>query len=196
MHKRLVSGAIAIVLLGGVATPASADHRSGGNEGDAVRVRLIDNCDPATFNALLGPGACVPHGHLPNVTVPQFFAKLNPVDFGHPAWRNSPSRIELDGEETLSVVVRGGEEHTFTEVPAFGGGCVPPLNDALGLTMAAPEICAQFEATAVYPVGSLEQPAGTTLNVGPLDTGTHRFMCLIHPWMRTTVTVEGDDDDN
>ena len=31
--------------------------------------------------------------------------------------------------------------------------------------------------------------AGFALTTGSLAAGTQRFMCLIHPWMRTTVTV-------
>jgi hypothetical protein len=193
MRKRVVSTVVSILMVSAVAAPASAHH---GDDRDSVRVRLIDDCDPATFNAVLGPGTCVPHGGGRNVTLAQFFAELNPSDFGHKAWKNNPRRIEIDSDETLRAVVRGGEEHTFTEVAAFGGGCVPPINEDLGLPMAAPEVCAQFEATAVYPVGSIEHPAGTTLRVGPLDPGTHKFICLIHPWMRTVVTVEADDHDD
>jgi hypothetical protein len=28
-----------------------------------------------------------------------------------------------------------------------------------------------------------------------LSPGTHRFQCLIHPWMRTVAEVEGNDRD-
>ena len=52
----------------------------------------------------------------------------------------------------------------------------------LGLTP-VPEcaIPGLFIATEIAPDG--------TLVSGPLAAGTHRFMCLIHPWMRTTVEV-------
>jgi predicted Zn-dependent peptidase len=33
---------------------------------------------------------------------------------------------------------------------------------------------------------SLLVPAGGSLETGALDSGTHRFQCLIHPWQRTT----------
>jgi hypothetical protein len=73
--------------------------------------------------------------------------------------------------------------HTFTEVANFGGGCVDILNQILGLT-AVPE-CANagvlFATTGIAPGGELEG--------APLSSGTHRFECLIHPWMRTTVVV-------
>jgi hypothetical protein len=32
--------------------------------------------------------------------------------------------------------------------------------------------------------------AGGELQVGPLGSGVHLFECLIHPWMRSTVTVD------
>lgn len=71
---------------------------------------------------------------------------------------------------------------TFTEVRAFGGGCVPFLNGILHLT-AVPE-CA---ITGLFGSTLVEQ--GATLDVTGLAPGIHRFECLIHPWMRTTVTV-------
>jgi hypothetical protein len=37
-------------------------------------------------------------------------------------------------------------------------------------------------------------PAGGTLPVAGLTPGVHRFECLIHPWMRTTVVVENEND--
>ena len=65
---------------------------------------------------------------------------------------------------------------------AFGGGCVPPINAEMGLSP-IPE-CADpslFGTTGV--------PPGATLAVGPLDSGTYLFQCLIHPWQRSTVVV-------
>ena len=32
-------------------------------------------------------------------------------------------------------------------------------------------------------------PAGGTVTTAPLPPGIHRYECLIHPWMQTTVTV-------
>ena len=71
----------------------------------------------------------------------------------------------------------------LTEVANFGGGCIGVLNGLLGLSP-VPE-CAgfpggPFRATLILP--------GETRTV-TLAPGIHRFECLIHPWMRTTVTV-------
>ena len=92
------------------------------------------------------------------------------------------ARATLAAGGSVTAINRGGEFHTFTQVAAFGGGCVPPINDALGLT-AVPE-CADpslFGTTGVIPGGCLE--------VGPIASGAHRFQCLIHPWQRATVTA-------
>lgn len=143
-------------------------------------VQILDNCDPASFNAALGDGACVRDGG--GVTfdrlVEQLLAKGR-VE----SWRFSPEQLRLAAGGSITAINRGGEFHTFTEVAEFGGGCVPELNALLGLDP-VPE-CANagmlFGTTGVVPGGSVE--------TGPLAAGTHRFMCIIHPWQRTTVEV-------
>ena len=75
MRKKLFTSAIAILALGSVVFPATADAKDGGH---ARRVRLEDNCDPASFNARFGDGICVDHGRGRTTTLDQFLAKLNP----------------------------------------------------------------------------------------------------------------------
>jgi plastocyanin len=141
-------------------------------------VQVLDDCEAASFNAAIGPGTCVKDG---GVTFSEFIDQL--VTQGRaPAWRFSPEQLQLSAGGTLNAHNRGGEFHTLTEVAAFGGGCVPELNEILGLTP-VPE-CATpgiFGTTGIAPGGTLE--------TAPLAAGTHRFMCLIHPWMKTTATV-------
>ena len=189
MRRHVMTCAIAILALGALAIPTTADAR-----GVHVRkVRLQDRCDPASFNAAFGPpDVCVPHGGQ-LITVDEFLAKLNPADGGHPKWNIHPDEIDLRSGDEISVTVRGGEFHTFTEVPVTEGlqpGCIPPLNEALGLTGPAPSPaqCDEFFATS-----GVVANGGSTLTVSGLAAGTHLFMCEIHPWMRTVVTV-GDDD--
>ena len=98
------------------------------------------------------------------------------------AWRFSPGQLKLRSGGSLLVTNRGGEDHTCTEVANFGGGCVPQLNAILGLTP-VPE-CA---VPGLFDSTLIEQ--GATLRVTGLTPGVYRFECLIHPWMRTTVTV-------
>lgn len=164
----VVSAVAAILVTAMLATTAwaGADHR---------RVQVLDDCDAETFNAVLGPGACVKDG---DVTFDEFIEQL--LTRGEvPAWRFAPEHLKLNAGGTITATNRGGEFHTFTEVAAFGGGCVQEINDLIGL-QPVPE-CATpgiFETTGLPPRASR--------NTGPLASGTHRFQCLIHPWQRTT----------
>jgi plastocyanin len=142
------------------------------------RVNMLDDCDAASFNAVLGPGACTKAG---GVTFEELVGQL--LSMGRaPAWRFAPAAVKLPSGGSIEAYNRGGEFHTFTEVANFGGGCVPDLNAPLGLNP-VPE-CANpslFGTTGAAP--------GDEVETGPLAAGTHKFMCLIHPWMRTTVVA-------
>jgi plastocyanin len=174
LKRRLatVAGLAALLLL----VPAAGSSAASTTR----QVQMLDDCDPATFNAAIGPGTCVKDG---TTTFSEFIAKLL-AQGRAPAWRFAPEQLSLDAGGTLQAHNRGGEVHTFTEVASFGGGCIQALNDLLGLTP-VPE-CAgfpggAFAATAVAP--------GGTATTSPLTPGIHRYECLIHPWMRTTATV-------
>lgn len=139
--------------------------------------RMLDRCEPESFNAAVGPGTCVGDG---KVTFDEFIAELMKKQTHH-QWRNQPSRVALQAGRDISVVNVGGETHTFTPVAEFGGGFLADLNELSGNPTPAPE-CLDF--------GSIEfVPAGATAALGDLSAGTHRFMCCIHPWMRTTTNV-------
>jgi hypothetical protein len=149
---------------------------------DAETIRLLDDCDPASFNAALGPGACVGDG---DVTFARFLDKL--ADGGHNHWSNNPEETHVEAGEGLRLVNRGGEFHTFTKVRSFArGGCVPELNEPLGLETRSAAFCAAAfsdRVTTLLP--------GAESNV-PARRLTHRhnhFQCMIHPWMTTTVDV-------
>lgn len=145
----------------------------------APRQRMViirDNCDGPTFNAAIGPGTCVRNGGM---TFEAFFARLD--NGGAASWRFSPRWASVKAGGTVLAVNRGGETHSFTEVAAFGGGCVPPINAAMGLTPVAE--CDDPASGATFI------PAGGTLRTGALSAGTHRFQCLIHPWQRSTITA-------
>jgi hypothetical protein len=143
--------------------------------GEARNIGILDRCDPASFNAVLGDGACVMRNG--GVHFDTFLERVNPKDGGHSAWRFSPQQARLRPEQFLRITNRGGEEHTFTEVVNFGGGIVPLLN------MALPP-----GTPPAVPIGPLRFiAAGEQDEVRGLAAGTHLFECLIHPWMRTTV---------
>ncbi|HEV8565318.1 MAG TPA: hypothetical protein VGR41_10410 [Actinomycetota bacterium] len=144
-------------------------------------VLVTDDCDPATFNAVLGPGSCVKDG---DTTFDEFIGQLITLGTA-PAWRFIPGQLRLAAGGTLIANNRGGEGHTYSEVANFGGGCIPELNDILGLTP-VPE-CAGFPG-GVF--GATFVPAGSRLTTTGLAPGTHLFECLIHPWMRNVVNVK------
>jgi plastocyanin len=167
-----VAGLVALLLL----VPAA-----GASAASTTRqVQILDDCDPATFNAAIGPGTCVKDG---TTTFSEFIAQLL-AQGSAPAWRFAPEQLRLDPGGTLAAHNRGGEDHTFSEVANFGGGCIAALNDLLGLTP-VPE-CAGFPGGAF--AATLVRP-GATVTTAPLPPGIHRYECLIHPWMQTTVTV-------
>jgi hypothetical protein len=128
----------------------------------ADRVRILDKCDPATFNAN-GPVLCDPNFDGA-VTLEDFSELLTPAAFGHPAWRFNAPYLAIDPDERVRVTNRGGEEHTFTEVleveegkSPFGGGRVDALNQPLGLTGLELPICLDATQSPVIPAGESVQ---------------------------------------
>ena len=164
----LVAGAVLTVALSST-TLAAARHRT---------VQMLDACDGPSFNLVIGEGACERRG---GVTFDTFITQIIRLGTA-PAWRFAPAHLSIEAGGVIEAANRGGEFHTFTEVAAFGGGCIPELNDLLGLTAVAE--CANpslFDTTGAIP--------GEATETGPLAAGTHLFQCLLHPWMRTTVVV-------
>ena len=142
-------------------------------------LNMLDNCDGPSFNAVIGAGTCSRPG---GVTFDEFVSQLLAMGQA-PSWRFAPGTMKLPAGGSIAAVNRGGEGHSFTEVANYGGGCVQPLNDLLGLSP-VPE-CSN---PALFP-GTIAGPGGT-VTTAALSSGVHRFECLIHPWMRTTVTVD------
>ena len=170
----LAAGALVATLA--IAGVASAGHR----HHVVARVLMEDDCEPQSFNAAVGPHTCIGHGH----TTFQTFIDQLVANGDAPAWRFNPSVLSLPAGAQIKAFNIGGEDHTFSEVANYGGGCIDVLNGLLGLTP-VPE-CAGFPGGAF---GATLAPPGGALTTGPLAPGIHRFECLIHPWMRTTATV-------
>jgi plastocyanin len=164
---------LGVVLLLAIGATASGD--------ESKRVVIRDDCDPR--DPAWGPlgGCALRRG---DVTVAEFDEELiSPLArsvVGHQAWRNDPSYLKIKAGDTVRVVNRGGRPHTFTRVAEFGGGFVPPLSVGLDF---APE-CGN---AAVIPPGGRTEVRGLTV-------GNHRFMCCIHPWMRTLVKAKTERD--
>jgi hypothetical protein len=175
-------------------------------------ITMRDACDPASFNAALGPGHCVPGQHG-NTLFTDFIGELQ-TDQNAGAWRFNPMlnatagtfklvRLDLTPGDQTILENKGGETHTFTRVDQFGGGFKARLNGLTGNPVPAAE-CAQ-----VLPDGSLapqpESPtnqfveagnteAGPTAGSSALPLGVSRWECCIHPWMRMVVVVHEHED--
>ncbi|HKS90582.1 MAG TPA: hypothetical protein VJQ83_01540, partial [Tepidiformaceae bacterium] len=68
MKKILVGG---LALLVGVLIARTAVVTAQVNSNDP-RIALVDNCDPTTFDAAIGPGTCAPTPQDHNTTFAQF----------------------------------------------------------------------------------------------------------------------------
>jgi hypothetical protein len=151
------------------------------------RIKILDACDPTTFNDTFGPGTCADVGG--DVTVEEFLSD-NVLPEGHPAWANEPGYIRIKPGKRVNVINKGGEVHTFTEVVAFGGGFIPDLNNPTGST-GVPEC---VEDGGANPALVFISPGGK-LELTELSIGTHLFECCIHPWMRAAIKVVGEQTD-
>jgi plastocyanin len=156
---------------------------------NAPHIALVDNCDPATFNAAIGPGTCAATPHQHDTTFAEFvgllFSPLAANVIGHPAWQFAPGHISISAGQTVRVKNAGGEGHTFTEVTEFGGGFVPFLNGVGGPAGTVPLVQAGACLASPGVVGP-----GNTVEITGLAPGVHKFQCCIHPWMRAVVDVE------
>jgi plastocyanin len=159
-------------------------HPSQGDSSDVAQIVALDECDPTTFNAALGPDFCKNVTLGAFTTLSDLFAKAGAGD-PDPNWDFEPDVLRIKEGTNLSVVDQGGEPHTFTEVAHFGGGFIPGLN-APGEEL-APECVGGFSNIAVARTRILQ---GSTLQVNKLSKGDHYFQCCIHPWMRVKVAVK------
>ena len=173
----LVAGmASGLVVASWKTKPAIADD-------DDKKIAIRDDCDPADPAWAPTGGCALAQG---DVNFAEFNSELtspfaNGQLIGHTAWRMDPSYLKIETEDGVRVRNRGGRTHTFTEVAAFGGGRVPPLNQGQAM---APECGA---ATNV--------PPGASVQVSGLGAGNHKFQCCIHPWMRVIVKVKEEKED-
>jgi hypothetical protein len=169
-----------------MASPAAAA------EGETARthvVRIEDDCHARSFNRAVGPDTCVGDGQT---RFAEAIAQLRD-DGAAGKWHFSPQRFTATRGDSLRVRSFGGEFHTFTRVARFGGGCVPFLNQILGLRPVTE--CAdliRLPDGSRIPRGFVETavPPGGRLVMRDLRVGRHRFQCLVHPWMHSTLNVE------
>jgi len=160
-----------------------------------VTIKIKDKCDPATFNAAVGMGACVGNG---SVTFARFLDEVVGLQRA-PQWQFAPSERRMNVGQSFVATNEGGETHTFTEVDKFGGGIVPLLNQDSGFTTFAPE-CTDgspggpfgFLKFAGPAAQSIVPPGGTFKDTETADDVGHPvlYQCCIHPWMHEVLTVE------
>jgi plastocyanin len=157
-----------------------------------VQFVALDECDPTTFNAVLGPGFCKNVALAAVLPFATTFAELfaeAAAGAPDPSWDFEPDSVTIKQGTPIIVVNQGGEPHTFTKVAKFGGGFIPGLN---GGQAAVPECAGTsmrpgFKDVAVARTRILQ---GSQLQVTGLSKGKHYFQCCIHPWMRVTVDVK------
>ena len=154
---------------------------------DTSVMRMRDRCDPATFNAVLGEGACVNREGKDNVTFAQLIATLS-TEKRHIGWRFKPRTTMVMAGDGVKVRNIGGEVHTFTRVKRFGGGFVPELNELLGLEP-VPECLAPPSNTNRF-VESGDVTRFHTGHATAVPSGTTHWECCIHPWMKATIVVQ------
>ena len=140
-------------------------------------VSLFDACDPETFNAVLGAGACTRNG---GVTFQNFIDLLTKHQSAGP-WKMSPGVLTMKEGQNLVAINNGGETHTFTEVDEYGGGIVKMLNDLSGQTTVA------HECTELKPTDFL--PPGARFSEKTDESGVEKYQCCIHPWMRAEIRI-------
>jgi len=139
-------------------------------------LELRDACEKSSWDVEF-PGLCTKSAG--SVTLSEFREEL--ADGGDGAWWIRQRAIGLNQGDSIAVKNVGGIVHTFTEVNQFGKGCVPEWNQAVKETVDNCDF-GKF-------IGTLVQPGASSVPEKPA-VGVHKFQCLIHPWMRTTVTVE------
>jgi plastocyanin len=163
---------------------AAAIHQ--GDAPSVAQVVALDECDPTTFNAAIGPDFCknvslAVLGYA--TTIQDLFAKAA-AGTPDPKWDFEPDTLTINKGTVVSVVDQGGEPHTFTEVKEFGGGFIPGLNSGQA---PVPECASGFSDVSVAKTRLLQ---GSTSQITGLSKGVHHFQCCLHPWMRVTVDVK------
>jgi hypothetical protein len=174
---------LALLCAGLAAVAVSATALGTASAADVRQVQIRDDCDPTTFNTVVGPGTCIGKG---KTTFADFIAEVAATHAAR-RWVFKPGEAGAKAGQMVAATNRGGETHTFTCVTKFGGGVVAVLNhlsqnDALAQPCNFANVFDAAGPTSVAP-GTTSKPVA----IGSSDT---MYQCLIHPWMRTTFHVE------
>ena len=182
----LVAGGLmlAVAMLALAQADPEHDRRSHEDSARVAQVVALDECDPATFNAALGPDFCKNIALGYSTTLADLLAEAA-AGTPNPNWDFEPDSTSVPQGTVIKVVDQGGEPRTFTEVQQFGGGFLPALNAPGESTV--PECAGGFSRVDVAKTRIIQ---GSTIEIPNLKKGEHRFQCCIHPWMRATVNVQ------
>jgi plastocyanin len=152
-------------------------------------LEVQDRCDPNTF---VPAGIdCTPvTDQGGTATLDALFGSLV-AGAPNDGWRFKPTKMTLRAGQPLNIALtRGGEAHTITEVEDFGPGCVPEIN---AIMFPGEDPAAECANPATFTPGifggDLIAPGLDFSKPGLSKGAPHRFQCMIHPWMQTTVTV-------
>ena len=143
-------------------------------------MRLLDACDKASWDVEFN-NLCTTNAG--SVTLAKFRADL--AKGGSGAWWINNRDETIDAGDSLHVSNEGGIVHSFTEVKSYGQGLVPEWNQAVPTE--GPAIKPDGSAVGFADFATIVAP-GTSTDVTPAK-GVHKYQCIIHPWMRTVVTV-------
>lgn len=163
--------------------PATFAQEDEHHKTSLVQIVALDECDPMTFNAVLGADFCKNVALAFATKFSDLFAEAA-AGTPDPGWDFEPDKVTITQGTPLVVVNQGGEPHTFTEVVKFGGGFIADLNAGQAIV---PECAGGFKSVAVARTRILQ---GSQLLVTGLSKGQHHFECCIHPWMHLTVDVK------
>ena len=184
MRRSRLCSVVLLVLIGSICALAQHDKNT------QATINLRDYCDPASFNAAIGPGTCIRDiSQDGSITFTAFVNELG-TDMSVGAWRFAPEQLRVAEGTTLQLNNLGGETHTFTRVKRFGGGFVDFLNAASGNPVPAPECATVVNGNLVPQPPSDDNifiPAGGNA-MHSVEHQVARFQCCIHPWMRITIT--------
>lgn len=213
LSTMLAAGVVLAMSSLALSSPVEAHGGGGGHGGH--KVKMFDDCDPASFNAFIREQTGDPEAEIctgdGETTFGDFIAQLEAT---HKAadWEFDPSMLRVRAGRPVILENRGGELHTFTLVEKFGGGFVEELNALSGNEELADECVSHHEdGTVMRDERGALVPAPPTPPTPPgppgpvnvfvfadsedaydtagLTKGKYLFQCCLHPWMRVILTV-------
>src|ERR1700758_2015779 len=87
---------------------------SGRRDAKVAQVVELEECDPATFNAALGPHFRKIIAFVASTTLTNLLAEAS-AGTPYPNWDFEPDTLHIKEGTVVSVTDEGGEPHTFTE---------------------------------------------------------------------------------